>query len=238
MINDMHSDICRKLSKLQMLLDKKRLAKKAEKGPLADDTRGQGRVLAMLRMQPEISTSDLAFVLGIRPQSLNELLVKLENSEYIERKPSEEDGRVTIVSLTEKGKEVEVGKCDCDEVFKSLTDEERKNFEEYLDKINASLCEELGEVTEEEIEEWMKNQKKEKEKGKEEEMNGKGKGKGKGKGGHRYGKMRNEAKKGKGSGEEHKHGKPEDKGMEKGKSEGKGKGRGKGKEGKGEKSGC
>ena len=234
MINDMHSDICRKLSKLQMLLDKKRLAKKAEKGPLADDTRGQGRVLAMLRMQPKISTSDLAFLLGIRPQSLNELLVKLENSEYIERKPSEEDGRVTMVSLTEKGKEVEVGKCDCNEVFKSLTDEERKNFEEYLDKINASLCEELGEVTEEEIEEWMKNQKKEK--GKKEEMNGKGKGKG----GHRYGKMRNEAKKGKGSGEEHKHGKPEDKGMEKGKSEGKGKGkgRGKGKEGKEEKGGC
>lgn len=61
---------------------------------------GQGRVLALLKIQPEIATKDMAYLLGIKQQSLNELLKKLEKSGYVKRKPSKEDKRVMIVCLT------------------------------------------------------------------------------------------------------------------------------------------
>ena len=41
--------------------------------PFVNTARGQGRILAMLKIQPEIATKDLAYLLGIRQQSLNKL---------------------------------------------------------------------------------------------------------------------------------------------------------------------
>lgn len=58
-------------------------------GDMADVTRGQGRVLTVLQNTDNISTKDLAYVMGIRQQSLNELLKKLEKKGYVVRKPSE-----------------------------------------------------------------------------------------------------------------------------------------------------
>ena len=65
--------------------------------------RGQGRVLALLKMNPEISQKDLTFVLGMRPQSVGELLQKLEDKEMITREASEADRRIMIIRLTELG---------------------------------------------------------------------------------------------------------------------------------------
>lgn len=67
--------------------------------------RGQGRVLLLLEMQESINQKDLAFLLDIRPQSLGELLSKMEASELIVRTASEEDKRVMVVSITDKGRE-------------------------------------------------------------------------------------------------------------------------------------
>lgn len=68
--------------------------------------RGQGRVLLLLGMQDSIRQKDLAFLLDIRPQSLGELLGKMEANELIVREVSEEDKRIMLVSLTEAGKEM------------------------------------------------------------------------------------------------------------------------------------
>ena len=95
---------------------------------------GQGRVLALLKIQPEIATKDMAYLLGIKQQSLNELLKKLEKSGYVKRKPSKEDKRVMIVCLT---------------------NEELEQFSSYIDRILSSLEEMVGNPLDQEAYEWM-----------------------------------------------------------------------------------
>ena len=66
---------------------------------------GQGRVLKLLRIKPEISQREMAEILGIRPQSLGETLNRLEAAGYIERRTREDDRRSLIVCLTDAGAE-------------------------------------------------------------------------------------------------------------------------------------
>ncbi|GHU93606.1 MarR family transcriptional regulator [Clostridia bacterium] len=127
---------------------------RAEHGPTADPSRGQGRVLAALKLQSEISTKDLAYLLGIRPQSLNELLSKLEKNGMVTRSPSEADKRVITVTLTDKGRGEQQQDSDPDCLFACLNEDEQQNLSEYLDKIIASLEERTGSVPEDEFE-WM-----------------------------------------------------------------------------------
>ena len=58
----------------------------------------------MLKLKPEISQKELSDLLDMRPQSLGELLGKLERNGYITRTPSERDQRVLIIRLTDAGK--------------------------------------------------------------------------------------------------------------------------------------
>lgn len=81
-MENIYLEVYEKLTRLQWSLHKQQIFAHAEYGPFADTSRGQGRVLAILKMKPEISTKDLAYLLGIRQQSLNELLNKLEKKEY------------------------------------------------------------------------------------------------------------------------------------------------------------
>lgn len=141
-----------KFSRLQWLLQRNHLRNHATKGPMGNPTRGQGRVIAMLKIQPDISSKDLSYLLGIRQQSLNELLAKLEKNGYITRTPSEEDKRVMIIHLTEKGKEAKIEEEQKDNIFSSLNEEEQATLSGYLDRIIGALEEKVGE-SEEEFEE-------------------------------------------------------------------------------------
>ena len=100
-------ELFEKLMRLQWLIQRQRLQNRGTRGPFADPTRGQGRVLAILKMQPEISTKDLSYLLDIRQQSLSELLGKLEKAGYITRRPRESDKRVMMVKLTDKGRDAQ-----------------------------------------------------------------------------------------------------------------------------------
>lgn len=109
-------------------------------GPTANPYRGQGRVLSLLKMQPEISQKDLSYLLDIRAQSLGELLAKLENSGCITRAPSETDNRVMNIRLTEKGAAAAERQEDgTSAAFDSLNVEEQKILSEYLDRVIAAL---------------------------------------------------------------------------------------------------
>lgn len=68
---EIYTNIYEKLSTLQWLMKRRQMVGQAESGPFADSTRGQGRVLAMLKIQPEITTKDLSYLLDIRQQSLS-----------------------------------------------------------------------------------------------------------------------------------------------------------------------
>lgn len=154
-MSETYTELYEKLSRLQWLLQRQHLQSHAERGPMADRTRGQGRVLAMLKMQPEISTKDLSYLLGIRQQSLNELLNKLEKAGYVLRTPSEGDKRVMMVRLTEKGQAEQNEEPDYSGIFSCLSLEEQKNFSEYLDRVIAALETEIGLDEDDERETWM-----------------------------------------------------------------------------------
>lgn len=73
--------------------------------PSGQGHRAQGRVLALLDMSEGLSQKDIAYMLGIRPQSLTETLMQLEESGFIERRRNPDDGRISNVYLTQRGRE-------------------------------------------------------------------------------------------------------------------------------------
>ncbi|OBZ16168.1 hypothetical protein A8L34_27455 [Bacillus sp. FJAT-27264] len=154
---DMNTELYEKLAKLQWLLQRKQFKTHAAVGPMADTSRGQGRILAFLRMKDGISTKDLSYMLDIRVSSLNELLAKLEKAEYITRRPSETDKRIILIYLTEKGQKEEEQEIDGGNIFSGLSPEEQVTFGEYLTRVIAALEEELGTEEERDIMAiWMK----------------------------------------------------------------------------------
>lgn len=114
--------------------------------PFSNPTRGQGRILTLLKLQPEISQRDLSYLLDMRPQSLGELLAKLEKNSFITRTPSEADRRVMIIRLTDKGKREaeQLGQPDSMDIFACLSEEEQMRLSEYLTRIISSLEDDLG----------------------------------------------------------------------------------------------
>jgi DNA-binding MarR family transcriptional regulator len=107
-------------------------------GHLGNPYRGQGRVLNILKERPEITQKELCVLLDMRPQSLGDLLKKLEQKGYIIRTLSETDKRAMNVRLTEKGKNAVIGdesQLDVDEMFNFFTETEQKLLGEYLTRI-------------------------------------------------------------------------------------------------------
>ena len=104
-----------------------------------DPRHGQGRILSALRRMNTISQKELGYILDIRPQSLGELLQKLEANGYIERRRSLTDKRALIVELTEKGEMFQLTKPDYEELFSGMSDREREAFRKALLKVGAKL---------------------------------------------------------------------------------------------------
>jgi len=101
---------------------------------------GRGRLVALLMDNGPMAQSQLAAQLGIRPQSLSELICKVEADGMVTRRQSEEDKRQTIVSLTEKGRaSVETfrhaHRQHAEEFLSPLTDEEKQQFSVILRKL-------------------------------------------------------------------------------------------------------
>jgi DNA-binding MarR family transcriptional regulator len=141
------TDLFRKFSRVMWLMHRHHQHSHSKHGPMGDPHRGQGRILALLKMQSQINQKDLAFLLDIRPQSLGELLVKLERGGYITRTPSENDHRVLDIKLTEEGLKAvntEEGKSHLDGLFDCFTADEQVALSEYLDRIIASMENEFG----------------------------------------------------------------------------------------------
>ncbi len=140
------SDLYEQLVRLQWLVHRYQLQNYREFGPFADPHRGQGRVLALLRLKPEISQKDLSNILNIRSQSLGELLFKLERSGYITRTVSETDRRAITIKLTDAGRRAASScepKSDGDRIFGCLSEEERETLRGYFARVIEALEEQL-----------------------------------------------------------------------------------------------
>ena len=134
--------LARKVGRMGHLIHRYYDAQAQSHGGLGDPLRGQGRVLALLKAKPETTQRELSFLLDMRQQSLSELLAKLEETGLVTREKSQEDGRVTVVRLTDEGAEAapspeqmqaRADALDC------LTDEERTQLEVLTDKVITSL---------------------------------------------------------------------------------------------------
>ena len=106
-----------------------------------DPRQGQGRILSTLRRMNNITQKELGFILHIRPQSLGELLQKLESNGYIKRYRSTDDKRALVIEITEKGKDFQVQKPNYDELFTNFNDTEKQALMSSLEKISAKLNE-------------------------------------------------------------------------------------------------
>ena len=104
---DSQATVSEQLGSLAHLMALARMQNGLEATPLRNATKGRGRILAFLNIKDSVSTKNLATVLALRVSSLNELLAKLEADGYIERRPDPEDGRVSLIYLTDKGREAD-----------------------------------------------------------------------------------------------------------------------------------
>ncbi len=130
-----------KIAQLSRLM---RLSRAEKTGGGMDPLAGQGRVLAFLKIAGEASSADMAVILGIRQQSLNQSLIRLEEEGYVVRAQAEDDRRRIIVRLTDKGRNAEAPKNNAVRAFEVLTDEERDRMSSMLDKLIGEFSKELG----------------------------------------------------------------------------------------------
>ena len=148
-------NLYKKVGRLNGLLQRRKLRLRANGGPAGDPTQGQGRILAMLKIQDGIPTKELSYLLGLQVASLNELLAKLERAGLVVREPSPADRRVMLVKLTDAGRETPQQAPDAGGVFAVLTPEEQETFAGYLDRLIAGLESETREVDAETLKGWM-----------------------------------------------------------------------------------
>ena len=104
----------------------------------------QGRVLTMLNVKEGQSQKDLAYLLGIRPQSLTATLAELEDEGMIERRKNPDDGRVINVFLTDAGREraeqaMSSRKERAQGTFAALDDDDKDELARILTKLSDAL---------------------------------------------------------------------------------------------------
>ena len=122
-------------------LSRRQRRKHLPEGP-SGHIRGMGHILDSLSLEEGKRQKSLAEELGIRPQSLSEALQSLEERGEIRRETDPADRRVTLVYLTEKGKEkrekmAELRSAHAESFFGVLTLEEQNTLLALLEKINA-----------------------------------------------------------------------------------------------------
>jgi DNA-binding MarR family transcriptional regulator len=149
MMDETKQEIIERLTRLQMLLHRRQAQTFMSFGPWGNPRRGQGRVLSILKIKPEISQRELTYLLGMSRQALAELLNKLEKNGYIEREHSESDRRSVNIRLTEKGAAADTGESDgfapeAESMFADFSAEELSNLSDYLRRITERLEEQFS----------------------------------------------------------------------------------------------
>ncbi len=125
--------------------------------------RSQGLLLALLLDNDGLSQTELSRKMQIRTASLGELVDKLEQSGYVERRVNEKDKRVLNVYLTEEGRKVvnEVVQARgalLDTVFSGLSEDEKNQLSALMGKLIDWLEKDAGPLDASEEEEMMRRE--------------------------------------------------------------------------------
>jgi len=155
-MNEIKCTINGQLQQLQMFMHRTMFS---HFGKMHNPHRGQGRVLAILKLKPVISQKELTYLLDMSKQSVAELATKLEKSGYITREPSEDDRRVMTIRLTEEGAKnadnTDSREPDILKIFDCLNDDELSTFSEYLGRIISQYEEQFPDEDFEERRRYM-----------------------------------------------------------------------------------
>jgi len=138
------------------ILDKRN---KKQNPAMKSVTKGQGRLIIFLKRKDRLSTKELSEILNISVTSLNETLNKLEQQNFIRKVPSEQDKRILLVELTEEGRALEFKNHEDIDIFDSLSDEEKENLNEYLNRLTMALHNKFKEEDPERYAKIIKNRK-------------------------------------------------------------------------------
>lgn len=138
------------------ILDKRN---KKQNPAMKSVTKGQGRLIIFLKRKDRLSTKELSEILNISVTSLNETLNKLEQQNLIRKVPSEQDKRILLVELTEEGRALEFKNHEDIDIFDSLSDEEKENLNEYLNRLTMALHNKFREEDPERYAKIIKNRK-------------------------------------------------------------------------------
>ena len=122
-------------------------------------TKGQGRLIILLKRKDNLSTKELSEILNISVTSLNETLNKLEQQNLIRKVPSPKDKRVLLVELTEEGRAIEFKNHEDIDIFDTLSEEEKENLNEYLNRLTVALHNKFKEENPEKYEKLIRNRK-------------------------------------------------------------------------------
>ena len=122
-------------------------------------TKGQGRLIILLKRKDNLSTKELSEILNISVTSLNETLNKLEQQNLIRKVPSPKDKRVLLVELTEDGRSLEFKNHEDVDIFDTLSEEEKENLNEYLNRLTVALHNKFKAENPEKYEKIIKNRK-------------------------------------------------------------------------------
>ena len=98
----------------------------------------ESRILTLMKLQEEISSKELMFILDIPKHHFEEIIEKMNKEEYLLLTDSEND---TLIKLSEKGRSAEIKneKSEFDYLFDCLSEEEKENFISCIDTIISSL---------------------------------------------------------------------------------------------------
>lgn len=142
-MEEKNKELMEQFARINALLHRYQAFHFRSNGTFASPLRGQGRVLSLLKLQPEISQKDLGYLLDMRNQSLGELLAKLERNGHITRTPSEKDRRVMNIKLTDQGaasaEKLENKQEDMDNLFDCFSSEEQETLGKLLERLTTSL---------------------------------------------------------------------------------------------------
>lgn len=145
-----------KFSMINEILDKRI---KKQNPEMKSITKGQGRLIALLKRKDKISTKELSEILNISVTSLNETLNKLEQKNFIKKVPSQKDKRVLLIELTEEGRNLKFKYPEDIDIFNTLNDKEKEILNDYLNRVILELHDKFMEENPEKYEKILKNRK-------------------------------------------------------------------------------
>ena len=145
-----------KFSMINEILDQRN---KKQNPEMKSITKGQGRLILLLKRKDKLSTKELSEILNISVTSLNETLNKLEQKNFIRKVPSQKDKRILLVELTEEGRNLKFKDHKDIDIFDSLSEEEKENLNDYLNRLILDINNKFKKEEPEKYEKIVKNRK-------------------------------------------------------------------------------